>query len=110
MMLYRIATGGEIDAPLGTYGTRLLLIPSADKNVYAVDLFTANVNWTFSSGAPVLQEPLVADNDVYVVNKAGILGSLDVRIPARRPLDDADPRRPLARDQRDANLPEVARR
>ncbi len=73
MMLYRIATGGEIDAPLGTYGTRLLLIPSADKNVYAVDLFTANVVWTFSSGAPVLQKPLVSDNDVYVVNKAGIL-------------------------------------
>ena len=78
MMLYRIATGGEIDAPLGTYGTRLLLIPSADKNVYAVDLFTANVVWTFSSGAPVLQKPLVSDNDVYVVNKAGILSALDV--------------------------------
>ena len=43
VMLYRIATGGEIAAPLGTYGTRTVLIPSADKNVYAVDLFGASV-------------------------------------------------------------------
>ena len=78
-MLYRVATGGEIDAPLGTYGTHLLLVPSADKNVYAVDLFSANIEWIYPSGAPVLQKPLVAGDTVYVVNAAGILGSLDAR-------------------------------
>ncbi len=78
-MLYRVATGGEIDAPLGTYGTHLLLVPSADKNVYAVDLFSANIEWTYPSGAPVLQKPLVSGDTVYVVNAEGILGSLDVR-------------------------------
>ena len=79
VMLYRIATGGEIAAPVGAYGTRTLLVPSGDNNVYAVDLFGASVTWTYPSGAPVLQEPLVADNDVYTVNVAGLLTSLDAR-------------------------------
>ena len=79
VMLYRIATGGEIAAPLGAYGTRTVLVPSGDNNVYAVDLFGASVKWTYPSGAPVLQEPLVADNDVYTVNVAGLLTSLDAR-------------------------------
>jgi len=76
--LYRFATGDEVSAPLGTYGTRLLLIPSADKNVYGIDLWTAHPKWIFSSGAPVRQEPLVADNDAYVVNFSGELSAVDV--------------------------------
>ena len=76
-MLYRIATGGPIGAGLGGYGTRLLLVPSQDRNLYGVDIFTAQVLWTFPSGAPVAQEPLVADNEIFVVNTAGLLSSLD---------------------------------
>ncbi len=76
-MLYRFAAGGPISASMGTFGTRTLLIPSADKNVYAVDLFDAETKWTFPSGAPVLQEPLVANNDVYVVNAQGQMSALD---------------------------------
>jgi outer membrane protein assembly factor BamB len=79
VMLYRIATGGEIAAPLGAYGTRTILVPSGDNNVYAVDLFGASVSWVYPSGAPVLQEPLVADDDVYAVNTAGLLASLDAK-------------------------------
>jgi len=79
VMLYRIATGGEVAAPLGAYGTRTVLVPSGDNNVYAVDLFGASVTWTYPSGAPVLQEPLVADDDVYAVNVNGLLTSLDAR-------------------------------
>lgn len=76
-MLYRIATGGPIGAGLGAFGTRLLLIPSQDRNLYGVDLFTAKVLWSFPSGAPIEQEPLVADNEIYVVNSAGLLSSID---------------------------------
>jgi outer membrane protein assembly factor BamB len=79
VMLYRIATGGEIAAPLGAYGTRTILVPSGDNNVYAVDLFEASVKWIYPSGAPVMQEPLVAGDDVYVVNTAGLFTSLDAR-------------------------------
>lgn len=77
-MLYRIATGGAIDAPISSYGTRTFLIPSADQSVYSVDLFTAEVMWSFSAGAPVLQEPLVVDRDIYVVNSSGQLNAVEI--------------------------------
>jgi len=76
-MLYRIATGGAIGAGLGSYGARLLLIPSEDRVLYAVDILTAEVKWTFPSGSPIAQEPLVANDEIFVVNKAGELSSID---------------------------------
>jgi outer membrane protein assembly factor BamB len=75
--LFRIPTGGPIGEGLGTFGIRTLLIPSADNNLYGVDLLTAHVMWSFPSGAPIDQEPLVADQDVYSVNTAGSMSSLD---------------------------------
>ena len=62
---------------LGAFGTRLLLVPSADNNLYGVDLLAAKVIWTFPSGAPIEQEPMVADQDVYTVNTAGNLSQID---------------------------------
>ena len=76
-MLYRFAAGGPISASMGTFGTRTLLIPSEDRNLYAIDLFTAETKWTFPSGAPILHEPLVANSDVYVANTQGQLSVLD---------------------------------
>ena len=70
-LLYRIATGGPIGEGLGAFGTRLLLAPSADNNLYGIDLLTAKVKWIFPSGAPIVQEPLVAGEDIFVVNTAG---------------------------------------
>jgi outer membrane protein assembly factor BamB len=75
--LYRIRTGGPIGSGLGAYGTRTLLIPSADHNLYAVDLLTSDVLWTFASGAPIAQEPIIAGEDVFVINHAGSLSLLD---------------------------------
>lgn len=77
-ILYRIATGGAIEAPISTYGTRTFFVASADKNVYSIDLFTASVMWAFSAGAPVLQEPVVADRDVYVINTSGLMNAVEV--------------------------------
>jgi outer membrane protein assembly factor BamB len=75
--LFRFSTAGPIGAGLGAFGTRELLIPSADNNLYAVDLFTAGGLWTFASGSPIAQEPIVADQDIYIANTAGNLSSLD---------------------------------
>jgi outer membrane protein assembly factor BamB len=75
--LFRISTGGPIGEGLAGFGTRTLLVPSADDNLYAVDLFTADVIWTFPSAAPIQQEPMVADQDIYVINTVGNLSSLD---------------------------------
>jgi outer membrane protein assembly factor BamB len=75
--LYRLVTGGPIGEGLGTFGTRLLLVPSADNNLYGIDLLTAKVAFTFPSGAPIEQEPMVADQDIYIVNSAGYMSSID---------------------------------
>jgi outer membrane protein assembly factor BamB len=75
--LYRFRTGGLIGEGLGAYGTRTLLIPSADYNLYAVDLLTARLFWVFPSGAPIEQAPLVADHDIFVVNESGSFSLLD---------------------------------
>ena len=83
-VLYRFATGGAIGEGFGAYGTRTLMIPSADNVLYAVDLITAEPLWNFSSGDPIFQEPLVARDDVYVINTAGDLPSLDPKNGERR--------------------------
>jgi outer membrane protein assembly factor BamB len=75
--LYRLVTGSPIGEGLGTFGTRLLLVPSADNNLYGVDLLTSKVAFTFPSGAPIEQEPMVADQDIYVVNTAGNMSLID---------------------------------
>jgi outer membrane protein assembly factor BamB len=77
-LLWRFATGGAIVAPLATHGVRTLLVPSSDRALYSIDLFTGIANWTFATGSPVEQEPLVSDNDVYVVNDEGYLTSVDI--------------------------------
>ncbi len=76
-VVFRVATGGPIGEGLGGYGTRTLLIPSADYVLYAFDIITADALWTFPSGAPIVQEPMVADQDVYVINTAGSLSNVN---------------------------------
>ena len=75
--LFRLPTGGPIGEGLGTYGTRMLLVPSGDNNLYGADILGAVVKWSFASGAPINQEPLVADQDAYIVNTAGNFTALD---------------------------------
>lgn len=47
--LFRIPTGGPIGEGFGAFGTRTLIIPSADNNLYGVDLLTSRVVWSFAS-------------------------------------------------------------
>jgi outer membrane protein assembly factor BamB len=75
--LWQWAAGGPVTAPLGAYGIRTLLVPSLDKSLYAVDLFTAETKWNFPTGAPVEQEPLVSGDDVFVINNQGSLSSIN---------------------------------
>ena len=75
--LWQWAAGGPVTAPLGASGIRTLLIPSLDKSLYAVDLFTGETKWNFATGAPIEQEPLVTGEDVFVVNKEGMLSSIN---------------------------------
>lgn len=78
-LLYRFVSSGPIVAPLAGHEIRTLLIPSTDHSLYAVDLFTGVEKWSFPSGAAIEQEPLVADQDVYVVNTSGQLSAVDAK-------------------------------
>jgi outer membrane protein assembly factor BamB len=83
-MIYRIATGGAIGHGFASYGTRTLIIPSADQNLYAFDLLTAKGLWTFSTGSPVRQAPIVIGENVFVINDAGALSNLDPKTGSPR--------------------------
>lgn len=83
-MLYRIATGGAIGRGFGTYGTRTLIIPSADQDLYAFDLLTAKGLWKYASGAPIEQAPIVVGEQVFMINKAGRLTNLDPKTGSPR--------------------------
>lgn len=76
-LIYRFLTGGPISASLAGFGTRTLLVPSEDHNLYAIDLFNGETRWVYPSGAPITQEPVVAGNEVFVENSQGALSSLD---------------------------------
>lgn len=77
LLVHRSQRHGAFSAQFGRYGTRTLLAPSLDNNVYGFDLFTGEVLWIYSTGAPVDQEPLVAGDDAYIVNTRGDLSALD---------------------------------
>jgi outer membrane protein assembly factor BamB len=78
-IVHRFLTGGPISASMATYGTRTLLVPSKDHNIYAIDLFTGDKFWNYSTGAPVDQEPLVGNDDVYVMNAEGTLNAIEIK-------------------------------
>ena len=77
-LLYRFASGGQITASMGSFGTRTMIIPSQDRNVYSVDLFTGTVNWTSPTGSSIVQQPLVSGDEVFVVNSGGMLMAIDI--------------------------------
>ena len=77
VLLYRILTGGPIGEGLGAVGTRLIVVPSADRKLYGIDIFEPKIVWVHPTGSPVEQAPLVADDDIYVVNDLGELSSLE---------------------------------
>jgi outer membrane protein assembly factor BamB len=75
--LLRWTAGGPVSAPLNNIGVRTLLVPSQDKCLYAIVLWTGETRWTLPTGAPILQEPLVAGQDIFVVNSAGMLSAVN---------------------------------
>ncbi len=81
-LLFRFLAGGPVVASMGALGTRTLLAPSTDYNLYALDLYTAETKWVYAAGAPIEQEPLVANNQIFVINKRGVLASIDAETGA----------------------------
>jgi len=76
-MLFRYLSGGPIVGSLGTHGTRTVIVPSMDRTLYAIDLFTGDTKWTVATGASLDQEPLVDRDTVIVINTAGRIMAID---------------------------------
>ncbi len=67
--LWRTRLGPVYRRPGVDRTARTLFVPSADRHLYALDAATGLIRWRFAAGAPVLSEPLAADD--YVVFTAG---------------------------------------
>jgi hypothetical protein len=77
-LIYRFLTGGPVRASMGTHDTRTLIVPSEDNTVFALDLFTGDTRWSLPTGSAINQQPLVAQDDVYVLNDKGLLTAINV--------------------------------
>lgn len=92
-ILHRSQPLGSIQGSLGTYGTgaeSTLFVPSMNGNLYSINLFTGEHQWSYTAGAPIAAQPLVgtapftapgdtapAHHDtVFVLNDAGYLHSV----------------------------------
>lgn len=76
-LLHRSQYIGPIVASMATYGTgpeSMLIVPTAERNLYGINLFTGEQQWVFPTGAPITAQPLVGGGDVTIVR----------RVPERR--------------------------
>lgn len=76
--LFRMVTGGPIRGALGSLGTRTVLVPSTDGSLYAVDLYTGDLEWKFDTQAPLDQGTFIAQERIYLQNVNGMVYSLDL--------------------------------
>ena len=67
---WRVQTDGPVrSSPVAAEGT--VYVGSNDGSLYAIDLATGRVHWTFTAGAPVNSTPAVAGPLVIVQSRAG---------------------------------------
>jgi outer membrane protein assembly factor BamB len=71
---FRAETG--ISAPLNQHGTTAY-IASREYNVFALDVIGGNILWRFTADRPILRQPAVTDEDVYVAPERGGLYRID---------------------------------
>ncbi len=71
--LWRVRLGPVYRRPGVDAAGRTLFVPSADRNLYALEASTGRTAWRFDAGAPVLSAPAVARvaGDEYVIFSAG---------------------------------------
>lgn len=69
--------GGAVSANLSIVGD-LVLAPSDDGILHALDFGSGAERWTFTADAAPMGGPLVADGRVFVVDGAGTLDALDL--------------------------------
>jgi hypothetical protein len=63
--LYTFDANAGVAAPLGQHGN-FAYIASQDFRIYALDMETGQVLWRFVTGGPIVRQPRVLDEDVFV--------------------------------------------
>jgi hypothetical protein len=66
--LYTFDANAGVAAPLGQHGDHAY-IPSQDFRMYALDMATGEISWRFVTGGPIIRQPRVLDEDVYVATE-----------------------------------------
>ena len=66
--IYTFRTEGPIDRSPGQHGD-IGYLTSRDETLYAINLPNGDSVWTYSTGTPFLQRPMVTDPDVFVVTR-----------------------------------------
>jgi outer membrane protein assembly factor BamB len=62
---YRYKLFSPVAAPMGVHGG-VLYLASEDHHVYALEAGPRRLHWRIAVGAPVRQQPLVTDRDVFI--------------------------------------------
>jgi outer membrane protein assembly factor BamB len=78
-LLYRYVTQGPVIGHLTPLGRRTVVVPCADYNLYAIDLYTGANRWIIPTSAPISTQPLVIGTDVVAINDDGRLLIIDGR-------------------------------
>ncbi len=64
---YQRQASAPLVARMGQFDT-MVYVASQDYNVYALDTLANQIIWRFAAGAPILRQPVVMDEDVYVAS------------------------------------------
>ncbi|MEM1027068.1 MAG: PQQ-binding-like beta-propeller repeat protein [Planctomycetota bacterium] len=76
--IFRNDVFGPILAPAAVHRGDLL-VPSADRSLYALDRATGNLSWAYRADSPLTESPLSVGRDIYVPASGGGLIALDSR-------------------------------
>jgi outer membrane protein assembly factor BamB len=73
---YRFSTDSPITVPAGHFED-IAYIGAQDANLYALEMSNGRVVWRHTAGSPIIRQPAVTDQDVYVVAQLNGLSRLD---------------------------------
>jgi outer membrane protein assembly factor BamB len=62
---YQLETNAQITTPLGR-GADTIYLASLDARMLSLDIQTGHLRWIFTSGTPILKQPRVIGNSIYV--------------------------------------------
>jgi len=63
---YQLESGNEIHTPLG-YSKNRIFVADRNSRMLCMDIESGRVLWTFAGGTPILQQPRVVGESVYIV-------------------------------------------